>query len=146
MPTTADTERIADALRVSLSLLIRRLRQSPAEGDLSLRETAALKRLELHGAMTLTALAKLEEISAQSMGATVDALQERDFVKRSPDPDDGRQTIVSSTRAGRGALMDRRNALTQRLSTVLSSDEFSDAERKTLMAAAPLIERLAAQL
>lgn len=116
------------------------------QGDLSLRETAALKRLELHGAMTLTALAKLEEISAQSMGATISALQQRGFVKRSPDPDDGRQTIVSLSRTGRNALMDRRNDFTQRLRAVLASDAFTDADRKVLTAAAPVIERLAQQL
>jgi DNA-binding MarR family transcriptional regulator len=146
VPAITEIERIADALRVSLSLLIRRLRQSPAPGDLTLRETAALKRLELHGAMTLTALAKLEEISAQSMGATIDTLQDREFVKRSADPNDGRQTIVSLTKAGRGALVDRRNAFTQRLAAVLAGNSFTDTERATLLAAAPLIERLAQHL
>ncbi len=145
MSTTVEIERIADAVRVSVSLLIRRLRQLPKPGDLTLAETAAAKRLELHGPMTLTALAKLEEISAQSMGATIGALEEREFIVRSPDPDDGRQTIVSLTKAGRGALFDRRNAVTQQIASVLATT-FTEAERKQLMAVTPLIERLAQHL
>lgn len=145
MPTNPETERIADALRVSLSLLIRRMRQLPKPGDLTLAETAAIKRLELHGPMTLTALAKLEEISAQSMGATIAALEERGFIARSPDPDDGRQTIVSLSKGGRGALLDRRNALTQQIAAVLAT-AFTETERKKLSTLTPLLERLAQEL
>jgi len=43
------------------------------------------------------------------------------------------------------ALADRRNAFTQQLASVLAR-EFNDAERKALMAATPLIERLARHL
>lgn len=145
MPTNPETERIADALRVSLSLLIRRMRQLPKPGDLTLAETAAIKRLELHGPMTLTALAKLEEISAQSMGATIAVLEERGFIARSPDPSDGRQTIVSLSKSGRGALLDRRNALTQQIAAVLAT-AFTEAERKKLVALTLLLERLAQNL
>lgn len=145
MGSSADVERIAEALRISLSLLIRRLRQAQPPGDLTLPETAALKRLEIHGPMTLTELAKLEEISPQSMGATIAALQERGSVTRAPDPNDGRQAIVSLTKEGRRAMLDRRSARTQQLASVLAS-AFTEAERKRLMAAVPLIERLAQHL
>jgi DNA-binding MarR family transcriptional regulator len=137
-----DPVRVAEALRLSVGLLMRRLKQPQAGDQMSLPETAALKRLELGGAMTPSALAKLEHISPQSMGATLAALQERGFIRRAADPNDGRQTIISLTKTGRSALQDRRNALTQRIAKALIAG-FTQQELKQLMLAAPLLERLA---
>jgi DNA-binding MarR family transcriptional regulator len=47
----------------------------------------------------LSALARLEEVGPQSMGATVASLEGLGLVKGSPDPTDGRQTILSLTPA-----------------------------------------------
>ena len=74
MQTDPEIERVAAALRVSVGLLVRRLRQQ-AEGELTLPETSALARLDRGGPTTATELAKLEQISPQSMGATLDALE-----------------------------------------------------------------------
>jgi DNA-binding MarR family transcriptional regulator len=142
MSLNPDPERVAEALRVSIGLLRRRLRQPSEGGELTLPQTAALKRLDLGGPMTPTALAKLEEISPQSMGATLGALQEQGLIARAPDPRDGRQTIVSLTKAGRSELQSRRNARTQLLAKALAG-RFTQRELKQLMAAAPLLERLA---
>lgn len=134
--------RVAEAIRGSISLLVRRLRQLQTGDDITLPEMAALKRLDIGGPMTASALAKLEQISAQSMGATVNKLHERGWVQRLADPDDGRQTILSLTRGGRDALRSRRSARVLRLSQVLT-EHFSRTERDRLMSVAPLLERLA---
>ena len=133
---------VAAALYLSVGLFKRRLRQMPAEGELSLPESSALRRLERGGPATVTALAKAEQISVQSMGATLHTLEARRLIERHPDPADGRRSVMSVTEAGLVALNDKRNARIAQLARVLAA-EFTPAELGQLMAAAPLIERLA---
>jgi DNA-binding MarR family transcriptional regulator len=142
MERDPDVGEAAGALRVSIGLLLRRLRQTRGEGELSLPETAALARLDRGGPATPGALAKLEQISPQSMGATIAALETRGLVERRADPGDGRRAVMSLTGAGRQVLRDRRNARTEQLARALSTG-FTPAELRQLMAAAPLLERLA---
>jgi DNA-binding MarR family transcriptional regulator len=145
MAEDPDVVDVADALRLSIGLLRRQLRQAPADGDLTLPESSALARLDRGGPTTAGALAKLEQISPQSMGATLAGLEERELVERRPDPGDGRRAVVSATEAGLQLLRSRRNARTEQLAHALSSG-FTRAELRQLMAAAPLIERLAQSL
>jgi DNA-binding MarR family transcriptional regulator len=142
MTSHPDVNDIAGALRVSTGLLLRRLRQAQADGELTLPESSALTRLDRGGPATASALAKLEQISPQSMGATLGGLEARGLVERRPDPADGRLVVLSVTDAGRGVLRDKRNARTERLAKALSSG-FTPGELRLLMAAAPLLERLA---
>jgi DNA-binding MarR family transcriptional regulator len=137
-----DTGQVAAALRVSIGLLMRRLRQVQVEGELTLPENSALVRLDRGGPATPSALARLERISPQSMGATLAALEARGLIKRQPDPNDGRRTVMSVTEAGQQVLGDKRNARTEQLARALEVD-FTPAELKQLMAAVPLLERLA---
>jgi DNA-binding MarR family transcriptional regulator len=123
-------------------LLLRRLRQVQGEGELTLPESSALVRLERGGPATPSALARLEQISPQSMGATLAALESRGLIERHSDPDDGRRSVMSVTEAGRQVLGDRRNARTEQLARALSAG-FTQAELEQLMAVAPLLERLA---
>jgi DNA-binding MarR family transcriptional regulator len=145
MPTDPDAEQVAAALRVSVGLLVRRLRQVTRDGELSLPETAALARLDRGGPTTPSALAKLEQISPQSMGATLAALEARGLVKRRADPADGRRAVMSVTESGLRLLRSRRNERVRQLSRALATD-FTSAEREQLMTAAPLLERLAASI
>jgi DNA-binding MarR family transcriptional regulator len=142
MSSDPDVEQVAGALRVSVGLLRRRLRQTQADSELTLPETSALARLDRGGPTGASALAALEQISPQSMGATLVRLEARDLVERRPDPADGRRSVVSITDAGLEALRNRRNARTEQLAQALSSS-FTPDELRQLMAAAPLIERLA---
>jgi DNA-binding MarR family transcriptional regulator len=137
-----EAEQVAAALYLSVGLFKRRLRQRPAEGELSLPESSALRRLERGGPATVTALAKAEQISVQSMGATLRTLEARRLIDRRPDPADGRRSVMSVTEAGLAALSDKRNARIAQLTRALAA-EFTPAEMGQLMAAVPLIERLA---
>ena len=138
-------ENVAAALQVSIGLLRRQLGQRPVDGELTTPETAALARIDRGGPTTASALAKLEQISPQSMGATLGALEARGLVERRPDPKDGRRAVLSITRAGLEALRLRRNARAEQLAQALSTG-FTRTELKQLIAAAPLIERLAQNL
>jgi DNA-binding MarR family transcriptional regulator len=137
-----DVTEVAAALRVSIGLLLRRMRQVRPDGELSLPETSALARLDRSGPATSSALAKEEQISPQSMGATLAALEARGLVARQPDPDDGRRAVLTLTGAGQQVLRDKRSARVAQLAAALSS-AFSPAEVLQLKAAAPLLERLA---
>jgi DNA-binding MarR family transcriptional regulator len=143
--TEADVDQIAAALRVSIGLLVRRLRQVPVEGGLTLSETSALARLDRGGPTTPGQLAKQEQISPQSMGATLAALQARGLIERRPDPGDGRRAVMSVTDAGLKLLRSRRNAKVQQLARALAA-EFTPAEIERLADAAPLLERLGQSL
>jgi len=138
-------EDVAAALQVSVGLLRRQLREVPVEGELTSPEISALARLDRGGPTTASALAKLEQISAQSMGATLGGLRARGLIEPTSDPNDGRRVVLSITKAGLDALRIRRNARVEQLAQALSTG-FTRAELKHLMAAAPLIERLAQQL
>jgi DNA-binding MarR family transcriptional regulator len=142
MSEDPDVGQVAAALRVSIGLLLRRLRQVQVEGELTLPESSALTRLDRGGPTTPSELAKLEQISPQSMGATLGALEARGLVGRRPDPWDGRRVVLSVTEAGRAVLLDKRNARAEQLAKALSAG-FTPAELRQLMAAAPLLERLA---
>jgi DNA-binding MarR family transcriptional regulator len=138
-----DTDELATALRVGIGLLVRQLRQQQqAHDDLTLPETSALARLDRAGPVTATDLARAEQISPQSMGATVAALAARGLIERRPDPHDGRRSLLSLSAAGRAALGGHRTVRTERLARALARD-FTAAARAQLAAAAPLIERLA---
>jgi len=136
---------VAGALRVGIGLLVRRVRQAKSDGDLTLPESSALARLDRGGPTTSAALAKVEQISPQSMGTTLGGLERRGLVERRPDPEDGRRIVMSLTEAGLQVLRDRRDAGTEHMAKALST-EFSGSELRQLMAGARLIERLAQKL
>ena len=142
MADELDVQRVAGALLVSVGLLRRRLRQTKVPGDLSLPETAALARLDHGGPATAAALAKQEQISPQSMGATLAALENRGLITRSPDPADGRRILLALSDDGREMLRIKRSARTEILAHALAT-AFTQDELAQLQAAAPLIERLA---
>jgi DNA-binding MarR family transcriptional regulator len=142
MPGELDAHDVAAALRVSIGLLLRQMRQVRVAGELTVPETSALARLDRNGPATSSALARLEQISPQSMGATLSALEARGLIQRGPDARDGRRVVLSVTEAGRQMLRDKRGARTGQLAQALSAGFTSD-ELNQLMAAAPLLERLA---
>ncbi|MFE4869158.1 MarR family winged helix-turn-helix transcriptional regulator [Streptomyces sp. NPDC056682] len=138
-----DSAGVASDLLASISVLVRRVRQIPTGGGLSMPERSALSRLDRTGPTTSSTLAREAQITAQAMGATLSVLQERGLVERRRDPDDGRRVVLSVTAAGRQALQDKRNERAELLSRALSSGDFTRAELKQLAAATPLLERLA---
>jgi DNA-binding MarR family transcriptional regulator len=87
----------AARLRTLVAKLRRRLVEQASPGDFSASQSAVLSRLFNGGPATLTELATAEGMRPQSMSAIVSALQAVGFVAGSPDPADGRRTILSLT-------------------------------------------------
>jgi DNA-binding MarR family transcriptional regulator len=136
---------VASALRLSIGLFVRRLRQLSVPDELTIPEQSALSRLERGGPATASDLARAEQITPQGMGPTVTGLEERGLIARRSDPADGRRVLLSVTEAGYDALRSKRSARVEQLAKVLAQN-FSPAELETLRAAAPLIERLGEKL
>ncbi|MET9535471.1 MULTISPECIES: MarR family winged helix-turn-helix transcriptional regulator [unclassified Streptomyces] len=134
---------VASVLLASLSVLVRRVRQVPIDGGLTMTERTALSHLDRSGPTTSSALAREVQITAQAMGATLSALRARGLVERRPDPDDGRRAVLTVTDDGLQALKNKRNARTELIARALTSGTFTPAELEQLAAAAPLLERLA---
>jgi DNA-binding MarR family transcriptional regulator len=133
---------VAEALVASLGAISRRLRQVRVVEDLAQPESIALSSLARNGPATSAELARIENVRPQSMHATVTSLVRRGLVSRAPDPADGRRMVLELTAAGRAKARDKRSARSAQIATVLASD-FTAEERATLLAAAPLLERLA---
>jgi DNA-binding MarR family transcriptional regulator len=137
-------EQVAAELRGTLAVLYRRIKQTKQIGDLTLSESSALSRLRHGGPMTAATLAKLEQISPQSIGVTVASLEAKGLIQRSADPADGRRVILSLTSAGDATVQARRSARDQQFTRALSA--LSTDERAQLLEVMPLLRRLAEEL
>lgn len=133
---------VAGDLRATLGRLVRRLREQAEGSDLTKSQSSVLGRLEREGPTTATALARAEGIRPQSMGSIVAALEIAGLVTRSPDPNDGRKTILNITdkareqyRTGRLA---REDWLTHAMTASLTLDEIEQ-----IAATTELLRRLA---
>lgn len=132
----------ASRLRVAIGAFKRRVQEARTEGELSIPQLTALSRLDRLGPMTTAGLARREQITPQAMGATMASLEKLGLVARSADAADGRLSILGLTPEGLEAVRSGRNAVTDRIVTVLG-ESFTSEETEILAAAAPLIERLA---
>jgi DNA-binding MarR family transcriptional regulator len=136
-----DLDDLASQLALGVGMLRRRLRQLPVEGSVSEPEMAALARLDRGGPATNSELARLEQISPQSMNATLGALEDRGLVARSADPADRRRVVLALTDAGHDAVGLRRAARRRQIAEALAH---LDAEEvAALQTAAPVLARLA---
>jgi DNA-binding MarR family transcriptional regulator len=121
--------------------LKRRLREQASAGDLTQSQTSVLGHLDRNGPTTVTALARLEGVRTQSMGATIAALEAAGLVKGSPDPNDGRQTILSLTPACVALFKNGRAARTDWLLKAIQT-KFTANEQEQLAMAVRLLNRL----
>ena len=136
--------RSARDLRVVFSRLRRRLREVAADEDLTPSQESALTLVGKHGAATASALASAEGVRPQSMAATLAALDQHGLIRRSPDPEDGRRQLVTLTEAGRARIEDNRQVREEWLARAFE-DRYTAQERRTILDALALLERLSEQ-
>ncbi len=140
----ASLEQVGAEIRGTLAVLYRRIRQTKQLGDLTLPESSALSRLQRGGPMTAAALARLEQISPQSIGVTVAALEAKGLIERRADPADGRRVTLSVTSAGDATVQARRSARDRQFTRALRA--LSAEERARLVEILPVLERLVEEL
>ena len=128
-----------------LGRIVRRLRQGHEAGEPSLSELSVLSRLERHGSLPAGVLAEQERISPQAMTTILAVLESRGLATRDADARDGRRVSMSATAAGKKLLAGRRSLNAQRMARALE-EALTPTERQELLAAIPLLERLANRL
>ncbi|MEC4763649.1 MarR family transcriptional regulator [Mycobacterium sherrisii] len=131
-------------IRVVFSRLRRRLTDVQVRNDLTPSQTSVLTRLWKDGASSASALAGAERVRPQSMATILTALDQRGFIERKADPEDGRRQVVSLTKAGRQRAESDRQVREEWLARALQ-DRYSEPERRTIIAALTLLERLTEQ-
>ena len=132
---------LARDLRASLGKLKRRLREQAHVGDLTPSQVSVLLRLEKDGPATTSSLARAEGMRPQSMAPVIAVLEGAGLVSGAPDPADGRQTLLSLTKACRKWIEEGRAArqdwLTRTIQTRLSLQEQDEVAK-----AVELLKRL----
>ena len=118
--------------------LTRRLRS--ARGGLSHSLLSTLVSVAKHGPLRLADLAQAELVSAPSIPRLVAELEAQALVSRTPDPADGRASLIQVTDAGLEAVQVARRVRQQMVAELLeplTADEVTSIE-----AALPALERL----
>lgn len=134
----------ARELRVLFSRLRRRLRSLAVDDDLTPSQTAALTRLWKEGSSSASALAGAEGVRPQSMATIVAALEQRELIERTADPEDGRRQVISLTGTGRRRAESNRQAREEWLAQAMQ-ERYSERERRVILDALALLERLTVQ-
>ena len=134
-------ERAAEQLQRLLRLFHRRAQRPSSADEPTRSEQALLAWLEERGPMTIGALAAAEHVRPQSVGQTVDTLEQQGWVERRRQTGDRRQVVVDLTDAGRSALAIGRGLRRAWLIEALAT-RFSPDERKQVMDALGLLQRL----
>jgi DNA-binding MarR family transcriptional regulator len=133
--------RAARDLRVVFSRLRRRLRELASADDLTPSQTAVLTRLAKEGPSSTSQLAGAERVRPQSMATTLAALDGHGLIQRAPDPDDGRRQVITLSAAGRRRAHSDRQVREEWLVRAMQ-DQFSERERRVILEALSLLERL----
>jgi DNA-binding MarR family transcriptional regulator len=132
---------LAQDLRSLLGKIKRRLREQGQVGGLSSSQVSVLLRLEKDGPATASSLARAEGMRPQSIVPVIAALENAALVAGTPDPSDGRQTILSLTKACRTWLEQGRAARQDWLTRTLQA-RLSAREQDKLADAVALLKRL----
>ncbi len=132
---------LAQDLRALFGKIKRRLREQGQAGDLTPSQISVLLRLEKDGPATASSLARAEGMRPQSIVPVIAALESAGLVSGRPDPADGRQTILSLTKACRTWVAQNRAARQDWLTRALQA-RLSPKEQDKLVEAVKLLQRL----
>jgi DNA-binding MarR family transcriptional regulator len=99
-PVTDEEETLAELFWAVARRLRHQTRETVSPYGVTPGQARALSALDRHGDLRLSALAEHLRITPRSGTEVVDALEELGLVRRSPDPDDRRATLVALTAPG----------------------------------------------
>lgn len=131
----------ASQLRNAIVRTSRALRQEAAgESGLSPTQTSVLASINRSGPVTPSELADLERVKRPTMTRTLGCLEREGLIERTPDPADGRSSLVAVNDAGRERLARLRRRKSAYLARRLR--KLDPEEVETLARAAALLERM----
>jgi DNA-binding MarR family transcriptional regulator len=133
-------EQLAASLRNIAMRLARRLRYGRPDDSLGPTHLAVLVSLNSQGAMTPTVLSDTERIAPSWVTRVVSQLDERGYVERFNNPDDGRQRLIRITEAGKHRIIEHRNSDSAWLAQSLVG--ITEGDRKILCDAFKIVEEL----
>jgi DNA-binding MarR family transcriptional regulator len=132
---------LAAELRATVGKLKRKLREQGGRSDLTPSQVSVLLRLEKDGPAAVSSLARAEGMRPQSMSAIVTSLLDAGLLSGSPDPNDGRQTLMSLSRRCQKLLTEGRAARQDWLTTTIQK-KLSSQDQEKLATAVHLLTRL----
>ncbi|WP_067674833.1 MarR family winged helix-turn-helix transcriptional regulator [Nocardia miyunensis] len=126
-----NAERLTEASDVYLAVgRITRLLRRAGDTSLSPGSAAALGTLVRCGPMRLGDLAAAERVTAPTMSRIVTQLEKGGYIRRAPDPIDGRAHVLSATAPAQDMVNGITSARIQRFAEAL--DKLPDDERRIL--------------
>jgi DNA-binding MarR family transcriptional regulator len=130
-------------LYLAVGRLTRSLRRiGSGSSELGHGAVSALFTLVNHGSMRLGDLAAKEGVAPPTLSRIVASLVEGGYVRREPDPNDGRASLVTATESGQqvasGLYSIRLRELQRRM------DRLTPQQRDVLLSALPALEELVA--
>src|ERR1700743_1772657 len=140
-PAPETLHAMAEDLRVLVGKLRRRLREESHVGDFTPSQVQVLGLLEREGPATVPALARAHGMRPKPMGETLAALKAAGLVSGAPDPNDGRQTVLSLTPAFRKKIKASRAVREDWLYRTIQTS-FTAAEQQQLATGVDLLKRL----
>jgi DNA-binding MarR family transcriptional regulator len=132
---------LAAELRTTFGNLKRKVRQQGGRHDLTSSQIAIILRLEKDGPATVSSLARAEGMRPQSMSAIIAPLEEMGLVAGAADPNDGRKTLMSLTKACKKSIEEGRAARQDWLMQAIQQ-KLSPQEQKKLSSVMHLLTRL----
>jgi DNA-binding MarR family transcriptional regulator len=103
-----------------------------------------LETVANRGPIRLSDLAEVEGMNPTMLSRVVRKLEEPGLIRRHPHPVDGRAALLEVTEAGRRLRERIRSERTDQLSVAFEA--LSEGERRLVLDALPVLERLAEQL
>lgn len=143
MATVSAPTELSARLRLVVARTTRRLRQDAGAGltaDLSPALTAALGTIDRHGPLTPSELAAHERVQRPTATRLLARLESEGLILRSPDPADGRSSVVAVSPEGRALLRKLRTRKNAYLARLLRGAD--PAELDTIERAVGILERL----
>jgi DNA-binding MarR family transcriptional regulator len=132
--------RLAAELRTTFGQIKRKVRQHGGQNDFTSSQIAVLLRLE-NGPATVSSLARAEGMRPQSMSTVIAPLEDMGFVAGAADPNDGRKTLMSLTKACKKSIEAGRAARQDWLAQAIQQ-KLSPQEQKQVSSAIHLLARL----
>ncbi len=136
-----DIGEVAQRLRVVVSRLGRRLRQSPSAAELSPSQYEVLSTVVVRGPLRVAELVDLETLNPTMVSRIVGKLEGAGLLSRTQDRDDARVTHVEATAPGRRLVIRVRKERDESVALLLA--ELDDSQRSCLVRALPALEKLA---
>jgi DNA-binding MarR family transcriptional regulator len=98
---------------------------------LTLAHTNLLAHLDV-GGTRITTLAERVGVTKQAIGGLIGELEAKAYIRREPDPADGRASVITYTSAGRDFLQDAheiKQEIEQEYASILTAKGFKDLRR-----------------